>query len=267
MRVGIVVAEMPHHWEHAHALCSGLGANGIEAVLHREGIQPTEDTVACWGWRLGERLRKAGKDVLVMERGYLGNRMEWTSVGWNGLNGRATFPKAFDVARYSDHFPTLLRPWNPSGDHALLIGQVNGDMSIAGMDFAAWAAVMVRQMRQAFGLPVKFRPHPVAIEHGQPRNVDGAETVYGNIYDNLSTARVVVTFNSSAAVESLLAGKPTVALDPGSIAWPIAAHTLYVQEEPNREAWLGHLAWCQWRIDEIRSGKFWPYLRDSRKPH
>ena len=77
-----------HQVEHQRAMLKGLAAHGIPATAgalnHVETVH-----VAVWGWRHGAPLRAAGHKVLVMERGYLGDRMAWTSLAWNGLNGRA----------------------------------------------------------------------------------------------------------------------------------------------------------------------------------
>jgi len=73
-----------------------------------------------------------GRDVLVMERGYIGDRTHWTSLGWNGLNGRARVPlaPADGGARFERNYSRLMHPYNPAGHYALIIGQVPGDASL-----------------------------------------------------------------------------------------------------------------------------------------
>ncbi len=57
----------------------------------------------------------------------------------------------------------------------------------------------------------------------------------------LAGARAVITFNSNTGVEAVLAGKPTVAIDEGSMAWPVTAHEIIdYPKEPNRLTWAGH---------------------------
>src|SRR6185295_14381456 len=134
---------MDHHQIHGQALAEGLLRHGVEVDFCPEEAVPAADVCACWGWRLGERLRDKGKRVLVMERGYV-NRMEWVSLGWDGLNGRAvrrwdTLPDRW--AMFSSH----VRAWRPGGSYALLVGQVLGDMSVKHVDLSAWYAEAVRE--------------------------------------------------------------------------------------------------------------------------
>jgi hypothetical protein len=249
MRVGIVACQMQHQQEHAEALSAGLGAHGIASTIYGEGQTPSEPVAACWGWRLGSRMRGGGRDVLVMERGYIGDRMRFASIGWNGLNGRACFPRFVDSARLD---PALLKPWNPAGSYVLLIGQCDGDMSIADVDIRAWYRDAAVAIEDRFGLPVKFRPHP---DNGERFRVERTSESEGNLQDAMRSSSLVVTYNSNAGVDAMMAGKPTVAMDYGSMAWEVAAHSLYIPAEPqDRRQWAERLASRQWTLDEIRSG-------------
>jgi hypothetical protein len=265
VKVGILVHPSAHQIEHANALAEGLDRHGVEATIYREERRewPAEDVVACWGWRLGKSLRDAGKDVLVLERGFI-DRMNWTSLGWNGLNGRASRPQG-SPGRFWRSFPRVLRKWAPSGSYGLVIGQVVGDMSVAGVDLPNWYASAAREI-QSLGLDARFRPHPVAIEHGEPANVPGTQTTFRSLAEDLADAAVVVTFNSNTGVDAMLAGKPTCVFDAGSMAWPVAVRNcVSIQDEPmDRLPWAESLAWGQFSLDEIRSGFAWDCVKDVR---
>jgi hypothetical protein len=261
VKFDIVVEQcMAHHVTHAHALTLGLERHGIHARAIAPGQASDADVLACWGWRLAAPLVGAGKRVLVMEHGYIGDRKVWTSLGWNGLNGRATFAHARDGARFWNHHGDLMRPWSPRGSYALVIGQVDGDSSLHGMPFQPWAVRTCARAAKEFGLPVKFRPHPVAIEFGQ-NHTTGCEQLRGTLADALADAAVVITFNSNTAVESVLAGKPTIAFDRGSMAWDVTAHGWTIPQEPDRNTWARELACRQFTIEEIRSGFAWECVR------
>jgi len=264
MIVDIVVDQsFDHHVSHAHALRLGFEAHGVASRIVDIPRQPESDVVACWGWRIAAPLVAAGKRVLVMEHGYIGDRKVWTSLGWNGLNGRARFAPAADSKRFDKHHDHLYQQWNPQGDYSLLIGQVDGDASLMNMPFQPWAVRMAFRMQKEFGLPVKFRPHPVALEFGQNYVVGCAERIFGTLKDAMQGAVVVVTFNSNAATEAMLAGKPTVTLDAGAIAYPVAAHDFTIQSEPDRLPWAREVAWRQFTMDEIRSGFAWEHVRNG----
>jgi len=196
-----------------------------------------------------------GRDVLILERGYIGDRFSYTSIGWNGLNGYARFPHYADDG--GDRFSRMgveIEDWNPHGEYVLLIGQVKGDASLRGQNLRHWYADTARHARTVYNLPVRFRPHPEELKRGHSTTVAGCETDLGKLRDALMGAAVVVTFNSNTAVESVLAGKPTVCMDAGSMAWTVCAHSLGDAPPRAREAWAHALAWKQWTLDEIRNG-------------
>lgn len=253
---------MAHHVTHAHALTLGLERHGIHACTITPQQVTDADVIACWGWRVAAPYAAAGKRVLVMEHGYIGDRKVWTSMGWNGLNGRATFAQAKDGRRFWDLHGDRMQPWNPQGEYALLIGQVEGDSSLNGMPFQPWAYRMCARAAKEFGLPVKFRPHPVAIEFGQVYTT-GCDQHRGSLTDALAGAAVVITYNSNTAVESVLAGKPTIAFDRGSMAWDVTAHGWRILAEPDRNTWAQALAWKQFTIEEIRDGSAWEHVRNG----
>jgi hypothetical protein len=227
----------------------GLEAHGVKVyhALHRgEPIQTR--CVACWSWVNGQRFRDQGHSVLVLERGYLGNRQAWTSLAWNGLNNRGTVPPVPDDGgeRFDRFHAGLLQPWDPQGDYVLLIGQVADAMSV--LDDDALHAWYLSQVQRPWDVPVRFRPHPHAHVISPVRDVPGAPVIEGDFKEVVRRARDVVTFNSSAAVDALLAGKRTEAFDAGSIAWPCIAGGM------DRTTWAHRLAWRQWSFDELSSG-------------
>jgi hypothetical protein len=70
----------------------------------------------------------------------------------------------------------------------------------------------------------------------------------------MAGAGLVVTFNSNTGVDAALFGRPVIAMDEGSMAWPVAGHQVTEIVMPDRSAWAARLAWCQWTMDEMRSG-------------
>lgn len=233
-----------HQVRHAEAIAAGYRRHGWQATISRDARR-AGDVAVCWGWRIGKHLREAGKSVLVMERGYIGDRLGvWTSLAWNGLNNRGTVPPVPEDggARFRAHFDGMLKPWNSGGEYVLLVGQVPGDASLQGRDLSSWYAV---QASRHWGKPVFFRPHPLASRRGPVKPVPGAPVMLGELAAAIAGAAWVVTFNSNTAVESYLAGKPTQVDDEGSMAWDVT----------DRKKWAHRLAWRQWTIEEIESGK------------
>lgn len=249
-----------HQVTHQMAMAAGARKHGLTVIEQASITHVSTQVVACWGWRTGRQLHERGHEVLLMERGYLGDRFAWTSLGWNGLNGRANFATREDGGdRFRKHFSDLLKPWNPEGRYVLLVGQVPGDMSLQGRDLAPWYAEQAAKAAAEYHLPVMFRPHPVAVSRGQARHVPGTQMLQGDLHGALAAAAVVITFNSNTGVDALLAGKPTTSHDCGSMVWE-ETNQLAGASDPGREAWAARLAWCQWTIDELRSGEAWSFV-------
>lgn len=248
--------------DYVDAMADGLRNQCVDV----EVLSTKHDAVDCdlavfWSHRhkhVIEYQRARGLPYLVMERGYLGNRKRWTSLGWNGLNGRAEFPHAVD--RWLARFDAVaqLTPWmdTDSRREVLLIQQVPGDASVEGVDLEAWYQ-QVTDYYTGEGFSVHHRAHPKMTRAAVP------------LADDLARARLVVTYNSTAAVEAVLAGVPTITLDRGSMAWEVTGHRLTRQPRKlihNRNDWASNLAWKQWSFDEIACGYAWEvvgqYLED-----
>lgn len=237
-----------HQRAHADALRAGLDALGV----HDLGA----DVVVCWGWRAGLRHRRQGKDVLVLERGYLGDRFSYTSIAWNGLNGNAAFPEYSDDG--GERFRACgfeLRPLRSDGDYVLIIGQVATDMAVRDVNIREWEKAAATRARQAMGLPVVYRPHPQDVKRRRERRVHGTETNRGSLAEALAGAALVVTYSSNTAVDALVAGVPAVAESEGSMAYGVAATEIGGRVDWDaRERWAHALAWKQWTVEEIASG-------------
>lgn len=251
--------------EVAEWMKQGAERHGLSVIIEPYREKVRTKLVACWGWRKGMQLRQNGHKVLVMERGYLGDRFFYTALGWNGLNNRADFRNGDVPAdRWERLFRDTMKPWKQGGDYALLMGQVRGDMSLGGRDLGGWYAETAQRMEKQYGLPVRFRPHPVSVKRGDVKCPPRAKLIDGSLQDAFAGAAVVVTFNSNSATDAVMAGVPTVTIDEGAMAWPVTAHVIGQTHKPDREDWGRKLAYCQWTPDEIRSGEAWAHIGAER---
>jgi hypothetical protein len=247
-------------------LASGINRYGDSAqvFIHENdmvGFNP--DVVCCWGLRRMSRLRQhhGFKRVLILERGYLGDRFTWSSLGWNGLNGYAEHPPCLDAGeRFTKHFGHLLKPWKTNNDgYVLLMGQVPSDAALLHVNFVDMMTAVAVQLRE-LGHDVRFRPHPSA----SGIQIQGASWLGGNLDEALAGAKAVVTVNSNSSVDAVLAGIPCVTLDRGTMSWDVTSHDLTnLVVTPDRTQWANQLAWCQWSPEELSSGAAWEVLRAS----
>lgn len=245
-----------HQVQAAAAIRAGLKKHGINAETKSlEDYQPA-DLVIFWGHRqktlIANQLAN-GADYLVIERGYIGDRMNWYSLGFNGLNGHAEFVKSDDTRR-GESFRLLVNAWNPEGDYYLICGQVLGDASLTGVDYPAWVYSLPTEHQ---GKPVYFRPHPVGFSYRVKHKI-----LSGDLRTALKGAAQVWIWNSNSGVDALLAGTPVVAFDRGAMCWDYAEKTLGCppKAQPVQQM-VNELAWCQWTLEEMANGTAWEHLK------
>lgn len=162
-----------------------------------------------------------------------------------------------------------VKPWRERGDHLLLIGQVPGDASLRGLDMIKWLESTVIDLRRITRRPILIRPHPLsppaALRSLRRRLKSDASVRWDmkpgtGLRSSLSSAWATVTYSSSAAIDSIIAGVPAIALSPASLAWPVSDHGLSHVLQPTlyeRKPWLDRLAHSQWSIEEIENGTVW----------
>lgn len=258
--------EAEHQQRHGEALAAGFRRHGITPNFGKWMRDAPADIHIIWGWKQPGIIRMAhqrGERVLVMERGFLPDRMQWCSLGWDGLAGRGKYAPAGDNGqRWETYFSGLRKPWKVENDgYVLLIGQVPGDAALRGMALQPWATGVCEKLRQA-GYAVRYRPHPIMTARGDTFCPQGAMLTRRELQDDLAGAAACVTYSSTTAVEAVLAGVPTVAIDEGSIAWPVTSHDLDdLFYRSGRRQWCHDLAWRQWTIDELAAGAAWEHVR------
>ena len=228
MKIQVYAAvHLPHHVERGDQFVRGLRRHGYQASLNSMNNVHPCDLAVFWGMHQTVKVRqvqeKYNNPWLMMERGYVGDRFHWTSLGYNGLNGKADFLNANkDDSRWNKHFgDSWLQDWH-EGTYVLLAGQVLQDASIKhlGVDYQKIA----NDIKEHTNLPVYFRKHPHKLCKTM-RTPHGCTTApHNHIEDSLKKARVCVTVNSNSGVDAILAGTPVINLDRGSMVWDIAQH-------------------------------------------
>ena len=258
-RIAFVInPRMPHHMSAYESFAEGLEQHGIACDLI-EGDSATTgyDLVVFWSYRFHEAMKRQrldGKDFLVLEQGYVGDRDKWVSVGYNGLHG---FAEHAPLQRKHPDGINLL-PWNLDRPDApwIIMGQLKGDANTINVNLETWYRRVADLLKQQ-GQRVVYRPHP--------RNrgsfftkPDGVDSVSNYPLDeDLSRARGIVAYNSNSAVDAVIAGVPTVTMNKSSMAWDVTAHEPGVLAYPDRTDWLRWICGCQWSWDEIRNGTCW----------
>lgn len=246
----------PHQKAHQEALAAGLATFGISSLLVNHQ-NPQTKFVACWGWKIGRKLHERGHEVLVIERGYIGDRFKYTSLAWNGLNGYGEFPlyPNDEGKRFRAH-GGVLQPWKDDTDgmYGLILGQVPGDASLRGKNLGFWYAKQAAMIRNHYKINAVFRPHPEAVKRGLHVPIRHTVSMGGDLEAAFHGARLAVCFNSNSGVDAILAGVPCVIADEGGMAYSMRSSSIDRLSRPDRRTWAYQLAYRQWEMHEIASG-------------
>lgn len=253
----VIAGERAEHQQtFGHAFAQGLRRHGWDAEVVPRYVPC--DLAVMWGVRRRAEMdlqRGRGGEICILERGYVGDRFRWSSVSFGGgLNGRGEFRGPDDASRWETHFAGLAKPWRAKPDgYALILEQVPGDAAVANVDLPAFYS----RAENAFApmMAVRRRRHPNVSPANGMAAIAKART---SLDEDLAGAAVAITWNSNSGVDAVLAGVPAIAMDIGSMAWPVTGHELGVLPPmPDRTAWMHRLAWCQWTREEMESGACW----------
>jgi hypothetical protein len=194
-------------------------------------------------------LKENDIDYVVLERGYIGDRREWTSCGFNGLNGHADFCNENSDSRrlqYVEKYLEPVRKPNRSG-YVLIMGQVASDASVRHIGFNKWLEDTYNDYVRTH---IVYRPHPLEVD---PYIPEGLKVLKGTLKNAINNANVVITLNSNSGVDAILAGVATVSCDQGSMVYDVGVS--------DRGQWLKDMSYTQWTLEEMESGETWSHLR------
>ena len=130
-----------------------------------------------------------------------------------------------------------------------------------GIDQKQWINDTVARIKQLTDRPVEVRQRA----HKRIERVATAPLSQELAND----VHALVTFNSIAAVESILAGVPAFVLAPSNAALPVSNTDLAKIDTPwypdrnQLELWLSHLAYCQFSNAELANGTALRILQET----
>lgn len=258
----------------ARALETGAIKAGYRVNLRHDGQyeKPAEPIVAFYGFqketpRIMAECLDAGRHVVFCDLGYWHRRQGGRFAGYHkiAINGRhpseGQLSRPMPDARWR-RVKVAVRPWREKGEHIVLAGMSAKSAESYGLKPEEWERWAVRELRKHTRRKIVYRPKP---SWRGARAIPNAETQGGNIplSHALMGSHAVVTHHSNVAIDGLVSGIP-------AFCWDGAAHGLALQdlsriEEPwcpeGREQWLANLAWCQWTVQEMRSGDMWQHLK------
>jgi len=196
-----------------------------------------------------------GRDFYYIDTGYFGNRKlkDYHRVTKNAMQWLG--PIENRPADRLERTRVRARPMSP-GSKILICPPSAKALSYWDLDEKTWVDETIHKIK-------RYTDRPIEVRLKQPREV---RATVDTIEMALSRdVHCLVTFNSIAAVESLIYGKPVFALGPNAAA-PLASDDLSQIETPRIPdidqvtALLRCLAYHQFTVEEMRTGYAWAVL-------
>jgi len=150
---------------------------------------------------------------------------------YNGLQAGGTRPEPRSDPR---RHPKIL-PMHSDGP-TLILGQKPTDMSLRGADHIQWIKDKQREYPEAI-----FRHNPIMVPAGYDEPLG----------DLLARVARTISYNSTAAVESVFAGCETICEHPANEAYSVNG---------DREEWAHRLSWMQFTHEELETSDVAAYI-------
>lgn len=205
----------------------------------------------CW---------KKHRPFFYMDTGYFGNEKTasnphawkyWHRIVKNDLQHGATIiPRSDNRLK---QFGIKFNPWKKEGRKILIAKPDDKPMRFYDLDGDTWLQQTVDSIKQ-------YTDRPIVIRERNPIRATRVleDTLINALNDDVFA---LVTFNSVAAIESVLHGIPAFTLAPTHAASPVTSNDLSMIDNPfypDHEllyAWACHLSYGQFHVNELSSGK------------
>lgn len=258
----------------------------LEIALRNSGLDisfttntseiPDADIYCFVGVKRGDLIRRlgaAGKPWLYFDKAYNRDWPRWWRVAFCEQQPTKYL---MNISRSEDRaaaqgWLTRMKLWRERGKHILYCGSSAKCHDFLGHEEAdptAYAAQVIAEIRKLTRRRIVYRPKPSWKAAVPVPGADfSARGKAGDIYAALRGAYCLITHTSSTCFDALLVGVPSIVLGDG-VTRPISSTSLDDVERPKLASesecrqLLSNLAYCQWNLDEIRSGRANGYLRE-----
>ena len=132
-------------------------------------------------------------------------------------------------------------------------------MNYFGLKLDEWMAETIATIKKRSDRPIIIRQKPTRTDRVSTNTIQQA--LSQNIH-------CLVTYNSIAAIEAMMEGKPAIAVGPNA-ASAICETSLDNIENPKvpykeeMDAFMHHIAYCQFTVDEMKNGYAWRTIHES----
>lgn len=212
---------------------------------------------SCW---------ENGRPFYAIDTGYFGNGKHkiWHRITYNALQNMSQMierdSKRLEL-QLKGTWKEIYKPFT-SGDKILVCPPSDKVMNMFGQGTAKeWTDKLVDQLKTMTDRPIEIRMKPIRSERVSTKTIQQA------LDDNV---HCLITYNSIAATEALMEGKPAITLGPNA-AQLICETDLKNLENPKipsedeMYAFLTHLSYSQFTQAEMEDGTAWKILQESKQ--
>ena len=216
----------------------GVGKSSQVAIKH------------CW---------ETGRDFYAIDTGYFGNSKS-KSKGWHRLTKNNLQNLGPIIERPHDRLLSWKYKKFRDGSKILICPPSEKVMKLFTQTTPEeWTQTVVEQLKQYTDRPIEIRLKPTRTERIKNQSLEAA------LEDNV---HCLITYNSIAALEALMVGKPAITLGPNCASMVCNTklsdvEKLHIPDKDEMTALMAHLSYCQFSRQELMSGYAWDTVNES----
>jgi hypothetical protein len=236
------------------------GCNGVMVSYHEAQLYPTTNPWCIRGMKFTAAVNecwRTDRKFYYIDNGYVGNvgRKIWFRIIKNHVHDiRPIIERSRDRL---DPCQFTLKKFSP-GSKILIAPPSEKSFSLWNINQQQWINNTVAEIKKYTDRPIEIRLKRTRDDRMRENTMEEA------LADDV---HCLVTYNSVAACEAIMLGKPAITLGPNA-AGVLSSQTLAEIETPRiptedeREAWLRHLSYSQFTFTEMSDGTAWRILNE-----
>ena len=236
-----IISEFEHETDPSIPLViRGVGGSSRRAIKH------------CW---------ELGREFYALDSGYWGNDKS-KSKGWHRITKNALQNTGPIIDRPGDRLSMIGYNYKKftTGSKILICPPSDKVMMLFGQPTAEeWVNNTINELKKHTDRTIEVRLKPIRQERVSNKTMEQA--LADDVY-------CMVTYNSIAATEALINGKPAIALGPN--AAQVLCNTslseienLNIPSKDEMYAFMKHLSYCQFSKKEMLNGVAWRIVNES----
>lgn len=255
---------LTHYQQHryrdiATAMATGIKACGDVPIIREISSTPRTEGIDCavaYGWKRRHVFQQYPRFIYA-DLGYW-HRESYYRLSINGWSPDGYVSAGLSSDRLSS-FGVTIKPWRSSGDEIVIAGSTAKSCAEHGYSYMHWERQAAEDLKDC-GKRIVYRPKP---RDRWARPIEGIGYDTRPIAEALQSAWAWVTHHSNSAIDALTAGVPVHCETGAAAAFSVPMDQM--ADPPlleGREQFLADVAWLQWTLDEIRSGKAWAHMKE-----